>query len=38
VKRLASGHVVLEWPGGTGEDIGWEVKFALVAAGKRSGG
>src|SRR2546426_12842126 len=27
VKRLESGHAVVEWPGGTTADLDWSVKF-----------
>jgi len=27
MKELATGHVVLRWPGGDGRDIKWQVRF-----------
>ena len=36
VKRLETGHVVLEWPaGGDGRDIRWELNFRPAAPGKK---
>jgi hypothetical protein len=32
VKRLESGHAVLEWAAGDGRDIAWEVSFRLATA------
>jgi len=31
VKRLESGHAVVEWPGGTTADLDWSVKFGSPA-------
>jgi len=31
LKRLESGHAVLEWPAGTTSDVGWSVTFAAPA-------
>jgi len=37
VKRLESGHAVLQWPGGgDGRDIRWELAFRSTAPGKKS--
>lgn len=37
VKRLETGHAVLQWPaGGDGRDIRWELAFRSAAPGKKS--
>ena len=35
LRRLESGHVILEWPAGDGADITWEVKFGASRAPER---
>jgi hypothetical protein len=36
VRRLETGHAVLEWPaGGDGRDIRWELSFRAAAPGKK---
>jgi hypothetical protein len=37
VKRLESGHAVLEWPAGTSSDLTWSVLFAASGRGGRRG-
>jgi len=37
VKRLETGHALLQWPaGGDGRDIRWELAFRSAAPGKKS--